>query len=83
MNGEYLKMVTFYTKNNCMQCKFAKMFLESKNVEFKEINVDEDPEALEFLRSEGYMAMPVVMREGYENAVTGNNVPALQQLITA
>ena len=53
-------MITVYSKPNCMQCEFSKKYLEDKGVEFKEINVFEDDEALAMLRDKGYSQMPVV-----------------------
>ena len=37
-------MVTVYSKNNCVQCKMTKRFLDSNNVAYREINLDEQPE---------------------------------------
>ena len=53
-------MITIYSKPNCMQCELSKKYLNDKGVEFKEINVFEDDEALKMLRDEGYSQMPVV-----------------------
>ena len=57
-------MITIYSKPNCMQCEFSKKYLKDKGVEFKEINVFEDDEALKMLRDAGYSQMPVVSIEG-------------------
>ena len=43
-----------------MACNFSKKYLEDKGVEFKEINVFEDAEALAMLLDSGYSEMPVV-----------------------
>lgn len=43
-----------------MQCEFSKKYLNDKGVEFKEINVLEDAEALAMLRDKGFSQMPVV-----------------------
>ncbi|CMX69211.1 nrdH-redoxin [Streptococcus pneumoniae] len=32
-------MVTVYSKNNCVQCKMTKRFLDSNNVSYREINL--------------------------------------------
>lgn len=53
-------MVTVYSKNNCVQCKMTKRFLEQHNVDFKEINLDEQPEYIEHVKSLGFSAAPVV-----------------------
>ena len=53
-------MITVYSKPSCMQCEFSKKYLNDKGIEFKEINVFEDNEALDSLRDEGFTQMPVV-----------------------
>lgn len=53
-------MVTIYSKNNCMQCKLTKLFLNNNNIKFNEINVDEDKNALENLKSQGLKQLPIV-----------------------
>lgn len=53
-------MITVYSKPSCMQCEFSKKYLNDKGVEFKEINVLEDAEALAMLRDKGFSQMPVV-----------------------
>ena len=40
-------MVTVYSKNNCVQCKMTKRFLDSNNVAYREINLDEQPEYID------------------------------------
>ena len=53
-------MIKVYSKPNCMACTFSKKYLEDNGVEFKEINVFEDKEALAMLRDKGFAGMPVV-----------------------
>ena len=36
--------ITLFSKNNCMQCKMTKKFLEKEGADFEEINIDEQPE---------------------------------------
>ena len=57
-------MVTIYSKPNCKQCEFSKKYLNDKGIEFKEINVFEDNEALTMLRDQGYAQLPVVDIDG-------------------
>ena len=47
-----------------MQCEFSKKYLKDKGIEFKEINVFDDDEALSMLRDAGYSQMPVVDVDG-------------------
>ena len=44
-------MVTIYSKNNCVQCKMTKRFLDSNHVEYREINLDEQPEFENMLKT--------------------------------
>ena len=59
-----MNKITVYSKPNCHSCEFAKKYLKDKGVEFKEINVFEDAEALAMLRDEGFSQMPVVSMDG-------------------
>ena len=38
--------ITLFSKNNCMQCKMTKKFLEKEGADFEEINIDEQPEKI-------------------------------------
>ena len=72
-------MVTVFSKNNCIQCKMTKRFLEEHNVAFIEHNIDEQPEFIENLKAEGFLATPVVkLPDG--NAFTGFRLDRLSAL---
>ena len=45
--------VEIYTKNNCIWCDRAKLLLDSKNIEFKEIDLSDDQKREEFYNSIG------------------------------
>ena len=53
-------MVTVYSKNNCVQCKMTKRFLDSNNVEYREINLDEQPEYIDQVKELGFSAAPII-----------------------
>ena len=59
-NRRNKNMITIYSKPNCVKCTYAKKYLIDKNVEFQEIDVFENAEALQMLRDEGRSEMPVV-----------------------
>jgi hypothetical protein len=40
-------MITIYSKNDCVQCKMTKKFLDQHKVEYNEINLDEQPEFID------------------------------------
>ena len=52
--------VKLYTKNGCGYCTMAKNLLKSKNVQFEEINIEQQPEAREFVINEGHRTMPQI-----------------------
>ncbi|HFI0252086.1 TPA: glutaredoxin-like protein NrdH [Streptococcus suis] len=53
-------MVTIYSKNDCVQCKMSKKFLDQHNVAYTEINLDEQPEYIEHVKGLGFSAAPVI-----------------------
>lgn len=53
-------MVTLYSLPNCVQCDSTKRFLKSKFIDFSEINMAEDNEALQKVREWGYTQAPIV-----------------------
>ncbi|MBF7093933.1 redoxin NrdH [Streptococcus sp. HF-1907] len=52
--------ITVFSKNNCMQCKMTKKFLEQNGAEFEEINIDEHPEKVDYVKSLGFTSAPVI-----------------------
>ena len=56
-------MVTVFSKNNCMQCKKKKKWLADKAVQFKEINIDDEPQYIEQIKAMGFMAAPIIVKD--------------------
>ncbi|MDY3823704.1 glutaredoxin-like protein NrdH [Streptococcus sp.] len=52
--------ITVFSKNNCMQCKMTKKFLEQNGADFQEINIDEQPDKVEYVKSLGFTSAPVI-----------------------
>lgn len=52
--------IRLFSKNNCMQCKMTKKFLEQNGAEFEEINIDEHPEKIDYVKGLGFTAAPVI-----------------------
>lgn len=67
-------MIKVYTKNNCIPCKMTKRKLQELGVNYKEINVDENLEALEYLVECGFRSLPVVFLDD-EPIITGGFAP--------
>ena len=57
-------MITVYSKPLCHYCTMAKQYLETNGFEYEEIRVDTNPEAREFLISEGHRTMPQIYNNG-------------------
>tara|TARA_A100001011_G_C14320277_1_gene850230 strand:- start:3978 stop:4205 length:228 start_codon:yes stop_codon:yes gene_type:complete len=56
--------ITVYSKNMCGYCVQAKNLLKNKGLEFNEINIEEKPEAREFVIKEGHRTMPQIYIDG-------------------
>ena len=52
--------ITVFSKNNCMQCKMTKKLLDQHGADFEEINIDEKPEKIEYVKNLGFSAAPVI-----------------------
>lgn len=76
--------VTIYTTNTCAYCQAVKDFFKQKEVEYQEVNLDEDPQRRqELLDVTGQLAVPVTIVEqesGKKDVTVGFN---LSQLSTA
>jgi glutaredoxin len=57
-------MITVYSKNNCPFCDRAKALLESKNIPFNVIKMEDAPEAREFLTEQGLRSVPQIFKDG-------------------
>lgn len=56
-------MVTVYTQDNCQPCKMTKRELGKLDISYKEINLSENPQAIDALREQGFMSAPVVITD--------------------
>lgn len=54
-------MVTVYTLPACVQCDSTKRLLTRNSVEYQEIDLSQDVDAMSMVRELGYSAAPVVM----------------------
>jgi glutaredoxin len=51
-------MITVYSKTHCPYCVNAKNYLQSRNINFREVNIEEDAEAREFILEQGHRTVP-------------------------
>lgn len=71
--------ITVFTKNNCMPCKMTKKFLTENGVDFEEINIEEHPEKIEYVKSLGFSSAPVI--EAGDIVFSGFQPSKLKELI--
>jgi glutaredoxin 3 len=57
-------MLTIYSKTVCPYCVQAKNYLKAKNINFREINIEQDAEAREFIVQQGLRTMPQIFMDG-------------------
>ncbi len=57
-------MLTVYSKTVCPFCVNAKNYLKAKNIDFEEINIENDAEARQFILDKGHRAVPQIYYNG-------------------
>jgi glutaredoxin-like YruB-family protein len=73
-------MVKLYTTPTCPYCKLAKDFLRERNVEFREVDVSQNREALEeMVQKSGQLGVPVI--EIGEKIMVGYNRQRLAEVL--
>ena len=56
--------IIIYTKNDCRPCKESKKRLKESGIPFKEINLDEHPELIDYVKYElGFSSTPVIVTD--------------------
>lgn len=56
-------MIKVYTKNNCVQCTQTKRLLTQLEIQFEEINIENDPKMIDEFKQKGFLAMPIVVTD--------------------
>lgn len=75
-------MIKVYSKHDCVQCEMTKEFLKQNNIEFEEVNVFEEEEALELIQLHGFKRLPVVTRNNsFDFAFSGFQIDLLDELV--
>lgn len=62
-----------------MPCKMTKKFLTENGVDFEEINIEEHPEKIEYVKSLGFSSAPVI--EAGDIVFSGFQPSKLKELI--
>lgn len=76
-----MSQVTVYTLPACPQCDTTKRYLKKEFIEFKEVQLQNDPQAYEMIISKGFTQAPIVMVG--EDAWSGFRLDKLQELKAA
>lgn len=61
-------MIVIYIKDDCSFCTKAKRILNQKSIPYREINVDHDLKALEFLKAQNHKTVPQIYYDDYLNS---------------
>ena len=56
--------VIVYSSNSCPNCVNLKKALETKGIEYQELNISEQPEHAVELREKGFRQLPVINNDG-------------------
>lgn len=54
-------MITVYTKPACVQCNATFRALDSRGIDYRAVDLTEEPGALDVVKAMGYMQAPVVV----------------------
>jgi len=58
-------MILIYTTNQCPYCTVAKKYFDKHGISYRELNVENDEEALaDMIRKTGQMSVPVIEING-------------------
>jgi glutaredoxin len=55
-----MKTLTIYSTPTCTHCRTAKEYLSSLGIDYNEINLHEDAEAMSQMRSRGHRSVPQI-----------------------
>lgn len=56
-------MITVYTKPSCVQCTATFRALDARGLEYRSVDLSQDPGALDVVMAMGYMQAPVVVTD--------------------
>lgn len=55
-----MEKLTVYSKENCVQCTASYRALDKEGIDYDTVMLEDNPDILEQLRSEGYMQAPII-----------------------
>lgn len=71
-------MVTVYTQPRCPACRTTKSALDAREIEYNEVDITEDSDALELVLSKGFKQAPVVITD--EDSWSGHQPDKINSL---
>jgi bacteriocin-like protein len=74
-------VLTVYSKNNCPNCVKLKNQLDSWNVEYEEINIEQNTDAKSFVVDQGHRSVPILYNGIEHIKHEGLTKNMLQQII--
>lgn len=70
-----------FSKAQCPKCNALKTFLSAQGLEYVELRVDENDDALQRVRDMGLQSLPVLVVDGDDDhPIVGMDMPKLEQL---
>jgi len=57
-------MLTIYSKTVCPYCVQAKNYLRQNNIDYREVNIEQDESARDFIMSQGHRTVPQIYLNG-------------------
>lgn len=80
------KNITIFTTNTCAYCVMVKKWLSSKNMQYEEVNLDEQPERQqEAYELSGQLAVPVTVvtkEDSSQEVIVGYNLAKLAPAVS-
>lgn len=76
-----MKNITVYGKSNCPNCEKTKAWLEEHGFGFDYYDVTQDEWARDLIKEHGYMSLPVVSVNDFEESWSGHNAASLVRLL--
>lgn len=71
--------MTVYTKENCVQCRMTKRWLNTHNIDYQEINTTDNQTAINHLKKIGVERLPFIITD--KGNLTGFQPAVLEKLV--
>lgn len=79
----FMSAITVYTKPSCVQCNATYRALDKEGLDYRVVDLTEDPEALKMVTGLGYNAAPVVVAGNeHWSGFRPDRVKALSSLVS-